>query len=222
VRKTLEDFRTSTGEAVNMANDISSYKISVPDQSLEDLKTRLSLTRFPDELDAAEWDYGAPLADIKRLVAHWKDNYSWRQAEQHLNDTLPQFSTPIAVEGFEPLQIHFLHKVSANKNAIPLLFVHGWPGSILEVTKIIDQLATPSSADQPAFHVVAPSIPAYGFSEAPRKKGFALAQYAETCHKLMQKLGYTEYVTQGGDWGYYITRAVSQAHDTSLSSFPFL
>jgi pimeloyl-ACP methyl ester carboxylesterase len=92
-----------------------------------------------------------------------------------------------------------LHKSSNVENAIPLLFVHGWPGSFLEVTKIIDEL--PKGDGQPSFHIIAPSLPNYGFSEGTKKKGFAIEQYAETCNRLMMKLGYNEYVTQGGDWG---------------------
>ena len=189
--------------------DIEPFTISIPDSALSDLKTRLSLARFPDELDEAAWDYGAPLADVKRLTAYWKDHFNWRAAESKLNE-LPHYRTSITVDGFDPLDIHFLHQKSSNENAIPLLFVHGWPGSFLEVTKVIHKLANPPpGSNHPAFRVVAPSIPSYGFSSGPSKKGFALAQYAETCHKLMLKLGYQEYATQGGDWGYFITRAMS-------------
>ena len=190
--------------------DINPFTISIPDSSLSDLYTRLSLARFPDELDDAQWDYGSPLADIKRLTTYWKDTFDWRAAEKKLNH-LPHFTTPITVSGFTPaLQIHFLHQISPNKNAIPLLFVHGWPGSFLEATKILHPLShPPAGSDHPAFHVVAPSLPNYGFSSGPKQKGFALAQYAEVCHNLMHKLGYTNYVTQGGDWGYYITRTMS-------------
>ncbi|KIW14654.1 hypothetical protein PV08_07438 [Exophiala spinifera] len=201
--------------------DIQPFTISVPDSALSDLKTRLSLARFPDEIDGAEWDYGAPLADVKRLTGYWKDKYDWRAAETKLNE-LPQFTTSIQCDGFDTLRIHFIHARSSRKKAIPLLFVHGWPGSFIEATKIWRQLSSPSpspgsddlgedaaAADVPAFHFVAPSLPSYGFSEGVNKKGFALAQYAETCHKLMLKLGYEEYVTQGGDWGYYVTRAMS-------------
>ncbi|KAI1612585.1 microsomal epoxide hydrolase [Exophiala viscosa] len=189
--------------------DIQPFTISIPDSSLSDLKTRLDLARFPDELDGAEWHYGAPLSDVKRLTSHWKNKYDWREAERKLN-TLPQYTTTIACEGFDPLRIHFVHSQSGTKNALPLLFVHGWPGSFVEATKIYDKLTSPDpSSDVPAFHFVAISLPNYAFSEGPKKKGFALAQYAETCHKLMLKLGYDEYITQGGDWGFYITRTMS-------------
>jgi pimeloyl-ACP methyl ester carboxylesterase len=181
--------------------DIKPFTIAVPDNVLADLNTRLGLARFPrDELEEAGWEYGSPLKDIKRLTAYWKDKYSWRKAEAELNK-LPQFTTTIQCTDFEPLQIHFLHLPSKRASAIPLLFVHGWPGSYIEATKIYTELANPPSPDAPAFHFVALSLPNYGFSAGSRKKGFALAQYAETCNRLMLKLGYKEYVTQGGDWG---------------------
>lgn len=190
--------------------DIKPFTISVADGQLEDLKARLSLAKFPqDELDGAGWDYGSPLQDVKRLTAYWRDAFDWRKAEAELNQH-PHFTTSIQCTGFEPLQIHFLHQRSHVANAIPLLFIHGWPGSFLEALKIYKPLTDPGpNSKAPAFHFVALSLPNYGFSSGSKKKGFSIAQYAETCNRLMIKLGYTEYVTQGGDWGYFISRAMS-------------
>ncbi|KEF54145.1 uncharacterized protein A1O9_09940 [Exophiala aquamarina CBS 119918] len=188
--------------------DIQPFTISIPGKQLDDLKLRLSLARFPDELDEAGWEYGAPLADIKRITQYWKENYDWRAAEHRLNATFLQFTTSITVEGFDPIKLHFIHQRSRIANAIPLLFVHGWPGSFIEALKIVQELSSPSDPKAPAFHVIAPSLPNFGFSEAPKKKGFAVAQYAEIVHKLMLKLGYTEYATQAGDWGFHITRTL--------------
>ncbi|KAK1220537.1 hypothetical protein PQX77_016677 [Marasmius sp. AFHP31] len=205
---------------------MSSYKISVPEESLALLRKKLELTSLPDELDDAGWDYGVPLADIKRLVSRWKDGYDWRKQEKALNDELPQFTRDIEVDGFGVLNIHYVHKESETKNAIPLLFVHGWPGSFIEVRKILPLL----TSGTPSFHVVAIGQPGYGFSEGPKKKGFNTPQYAEAGitpshprpiltaiilqlgHKLMLALGYDEYVTQGGDWGYFVTRAISSVY----------
>ncbi|KAJ6599748.1 Alpha/Beta hydrolase protein [Mycena vulgaris] len=184
------------------------FKISVSPEELETLKQKLDATRFPDELDGAGWAYGAPLADIKRLVSRWRDGYDWCKHEALLNAELPQFTRDIVVEGFGTLNIHYVHKRSALENAVPLLFVHGWPGSFIEARKITP-LLTEVHPDQPSFHVVALSLPGYGFSEGPRKTGFRLAQYAEVCNKLMLALGYNEYVTQGGDWGGVITRKIA-------------
>ncbi|KAJ7093790.1 Alpha/Beta hydrolase protein [Mycena epipterygia] len=189
----------------------SPFEISVSPEQLENLKQKLELTRFPDELDEAGWTYGVPLADAKRLVSRWKDGYDWRKHEAQLNAELPQFTRDIVVDGFGTLNIHYVHKRSALENAIPLLFVHGWPGSFFEARKITP-LLTEVRPDQPSFHVVALSLPGYGFSEAPIKKGFRLAQYAEIGNKLMIALGYNEYVTQGGDWGSLITRKIATVY----------
>lgn len=147
---------------------ISTYKIAVPQEKLDRLKQKLALADFPDELDGANWDYGAPLADIKRLTARWHNGYDWRKAEAELNETLPQFTTDIAVDGFEALKIHFVHQKSEVKGAIPLLFTHGWPGSFEEVRKLVPDLIK-GDANTPAFHVVAPSLPNFGFSQGTKK-----------------------------------------------------
>ncbi|CAF9921119.1 hypothetical protein IMSHALPRED_005087 [Imshaugia aleurites] len=183
---------------------IEPYTISVPEEQRQRLTKKLEATTFPDELDHAGWDYGAPLADVKRLAIYWRETFDWRRQEAKLNE-LPNFKTAIQVDGFESLDIHFVYQKSNVEGAIPLLFSHGWPGSFIEVTKILPFLAN-GGKETPAFHVVAPSLPNYGFSAGTKKKGFGLPQYAETCHKLMLKLGYDKYVTQGGDWGCMITR----------------
>lgn len=189
--------------------DIKPFTISVPDEAIQDLKARLSLAKFPhDDLDGTGWDYGTPLPVVKRFTTYWRDTYDWRSAEAELN-THPHFTTTIQCDGFEPLQIHFLYQKSSIPTAIPLLFIHGWPGSFLECLKIYQRLTNPENPDFPAFHFVALSLPNYGFSTGSQKKGFALAQYAETCHKLMLKLGYPQYVTQGGDWGTFISRTLA-------------
>ncbi|KAI9436109.1 alpha/beta-hydrolase [Lactarius psammicola] len=179
------------------------FKIAVPDDDLALLKRKLDDTRLPDEVNAAEWAYGAPLADIRRLASRWKDGYDWRAHESKLN-ALPMFTRTITVDEFDELSVHYVHQRSAAKGAIPLLFVHGWPGSFLEVTKVLP-LLTAVSDDHPSFHVVAPSLPGYAWSEGVLKKGFQAKHYAELFNKLMISLGYTEYVTQGGDWGHLLT-----------------
>ncbi|KAK7053454.1 hypothetical protein VNI00_004080 [Paramarasmius palmivorus] len=184
------------------------FTINISDESIDLLHKKLALTRLPDEIDDAGWDYGVPLQDIRRLIARWKDGYDWKKHEKILNDELPQFTRDIEVDGFGKLNVHYIHQESKVKNAIPMLFVHGWPGSFIEVRKVLPLLIGGS----PGFHVVALGLPGYGFSEAPKKKGFALAQFAEVGHKLMLSLGYNEYVTQGGDWGYGITRTIASKY----------
>lgn len=185
--------------------DITPYQISVPDSQIEDLKARLALTKFPDELEQAGWDLGAPLGDVKRLVAFWKDKYDWRKAEAEMNK-FPHFTTSIQVDGFEPLKIHFIYQKSKVENAIPLLFVHGWPGTFHEGLKIFPKLLEGDGVKDPAFDVVIISLPNYGFSEGSKQRGFALEHYAEVCNKLMLKLGYGEYVTQGGKQTHHLQR----------------
>lgn len=198
--------RSSSHFSITMP-PISSYRVHVSDSQIADLKTRLSMARFPDELESAGWDLGSPLSDIKNLVDYWRDRFDWRKVEATLN-RLPQYKTEIDVEGFGSLDIHFIHQKSQCVNAIPLIFIHGWPGSFIEVTKIIDGLVQGGDS-HPSFHVVAPSLPNHGFSSGVKQRGFAFAQYAEVCHKIMLRLGYNQYVTQGGDNGYYTSRAMS-------------
>ncbi|KAK7023085.1 Alpha/Beta hydrolase protein [Favolaschia claudopus] len=187
----------------------STFKISVSDDEINELRQKLRLTRFPDELDDAGWDYGAPLAHIRRLVDRWQNEYDWKAHEAQINAELPQFTRPISVEGHGTLTIHYVHQKSTVPDAIPLLFVHGWPGNFLEIRKILPLLVQ-SSPEFPSFHVVALGLPGYGWSEAPKKKGFRLDQYAEVGNKLMLALGYPQYVTQGGDLGFQITRRIAK------------
>ncbi|KAJ5194252.1 Alpha/beta hydrolase fold-1 [Penicillium cf. griseofulvum] len=192
-----------------MADQLKPYKISVPDEGLQDLQQRLALSKFATQLESSEqdpWDFGTPVAEVQRLVEYWQNGFDWRKAEAKLNE-LPQYQTQIEVDGFGSLDIHYIHQINTNKNAIPLLFSHGWPGSFIEVTKLLPMLI--GDDDSPAFLVVAPSLPNFGFSSGVSRRGFGLAQYAEVLHKLMIKLGYDQYVTQGGDWGFWITRTIA-------------
>jgi hypothetical protein len=176
------------------------FKISIPDSSLELLKQKLALATFPDELEDSGRKYGSPLADVKRLVARWKEGYDWRQFEMAINEEMPMFTRDIEVSGEHGiLNIHYVHKKSSRENAIPLLFCHGckycffWgsfhvvynihslpgPGSFIEVRKILPLLIASDDPSVPSFHVIAPSLPGFGFSEAPRKQAFGIERYAE-------------------------------------------
>ncbi|KAG1772282.1 Alpha/Beta hydrolase protein [Suillus occidentalis] len=187
------------------------FQIDVPDEKLATLRAKLELATFPDELEDVGWKYGPPLADVKRLTERWRNEYDWRKHEKEINEELPMFTRDIDVDDFGLLNIHYVHKQSESVDAIPLLFCHGWPGSFLEVRKILP-LLTASAPEYPSFHVVALSLPGFGFSEAPHKQGFGINQYAEVAHKLMIALGYNEYVTQGGDWGALITRKMASVY----------
>ena len=175
---------------------IQPFKIAVSDDKIQRLKQKLALADFPTEVvDEKAWVRGSPLSDVKRLAERWANGYDWRAAEAELNE-LPQFTTKITIDNFDTYDVHFIHQKSNVKNAIPLVFAHGWPGSFIEVTKILPELVK-GGKDFPAFHVVAPSLIDFGFSAAAMKKGFNCDHHAETCHKLMLKLGYNEY---GKSW----------------------
>ncbi|KAJ7832086.1 Alpha/Beta hydrolase protein [Mycena olivaceomarginata] len=178
----------------------SSFKIAVPDALLDQLRQKLALVTFPDELEGAGWEYGVPLADVKRLVARWSNGYDWRHHEAQLNK-LPQFTRPCA-----PAKL-FFNVNHSNANSSLIL----GPGSFLEARKIVPLLSE-KSADHPSFHVVVLGLPGYGFSEGASKPGFDIAQYAEVGLKLMLALGYDEFVTQGGDWGHPITRTIARLY----------
>lgn len=193
------------------------FEIAVPLSELDLLQKKLALTTLPDELNDAGWDYGAPLSDIRDLITYWRESFDWRKHEAHINETLPQFTIAIPIDGFETLDIHFVHKKCGVDSAIPLLFCHGWPGHFLEVSKILPKL-TSSNGSGPSFDVVAPSLPNFGFSEGTKKRGFGPRQYAEVCHKLMLALGYDQYITQGGDWGYLITRTMGIMYPESCKA----
>lgn len=137
------------------------------------------------------------------MTNYWKGQYDWTRAESKLNE-LPNYQATIDVDAFGSIDLHFVHQKSSGSNAIPLLFCHGWPGSYIEVSKILPKLLDPSA--RTSFHVVAPSLLNFGWSAGVTKRGFGLVQYAEICHKLMLSLGYTKYATQGGDLGFYISR----------------
>ncbi|KAF1996826.1 alpha/beta-hydrolase [Amniculicola lignicola CBS 123094] len=185
------------------------YTISIPQSKLDKLARKLADADYPDELEADDqWPYGAPLKDVKRLATYWGNGFDWRKAERQLNE-LPNYSMGIEVEGFGEVDTHFVWKKSGREGAVPVLFVHGWPGSFIEVTKLLPLLSPSSpSADTPAFDIIAPSLPNFGFSQKILKPGFAVTQYASLCNTLMLSLGYPTYTTQGGDWGFYITRAI--------------
>ncbi|KAL3423107.1 epoxide hydrolase 5 [Phlyctema vagabunda] len=203
-------------------SDIKAFTIAIPDSSLDVVRQKLAAASFPDELDDAAWAYGTPLAEIKRLVEYWREQYDWRRDERRLNQLLPQFTTGIPIDGFGELDIHFVHHRSEVADAVPLLFVHGWPGTFHEVEKLIPLLNRPGAGtERPAFHIIAPSLPNFGFSQGVKKKGFIVPHYAETCHKLMLKLGYDEYVTQAGDWGWWITRTMGRLYPNSCKASHF-
>ena len=174
------------------------YKITILDEAIDDLNRRLSSTRLPDQLEGVSWEYGTELGALSDLIAYWREGFDWRAQEAKLN-SFDQFM--VTVEGSN---IHTIHQRSANPDAIPLLLVHGWPGSIAEFHKLIGPLTDPEThggdiAD--SYHVIAPSLPGFGFSQAPTEPGMNPERIALLLAGLMQTLGYERYAIAGGDWG---------------------
>jgi pimeloyl-ACP methyl ester carboxylesterase len=178
--------------------EIRPFRIDTPQADLDDLQERLARTRWPDELPGVGWSYGVPLYYVKELAEYWRTGYDWREWEARLNE-FPQFTTEI-----DGQNIHFLHVRSPEPDALPLILTHGWPGSIVEFLDVIGPLTDPAShggeaAD--AFHVVAPSLPGFGFSGPTREVGWTEQRIAAAWAELMRRLGYERYGAQGGDVG---------------------
>lgn len=181
--------------------EIRPFTLAVPEAQLDDLNLRLDLTRWPDPECVGDWSQGTPLAVLQDLAGYWRRGYDWRRCEARLN-ALGQFHTEI-----EGLDIHFLHVRSPRADAVPVLITHGWPGSVIEFMGVIDALTNPP-ADELAFHVIAPSLPGFGFSAKPRATGWGVPRIAVAWAELMQRLGYSRWVAQGGDWGAAVTTAI--------------
>lgn len=192
-----------------MSQDIRPFHIDIPQAQLDDLRQRLTNTRWPEAQTVEDWSQGAPLHKVKALCQYWQERYDWRRCEAALN-AHPQFITEI-----DGLDIHFLHIRSPHEEALPMLLTHGWPGSILEFMAVIDPLTNPTAhggAASDAFHLVIPALPGYGFSGKPKQSGWSVERTARAWITLMERLGYAHYVAQGGDWGSIVTRALGQIH----------
>ena len=185
--------------------EISPFVIAVPEAVLDDLRQRLRNTRWPEAELVDDWSQGIPLGYLREVCEYWANTYDWRAREAALN-RFDQFTT--AIDG---LNIHFVHQRSPHPDALPLLITHGWPGSIVEFHKVIEPLVNPTAFGgkaTDAFHVVAPSLPGFGFSGKPTVTGWGVDKIATTFAELMARLGYPRYVAQGGDWGSSVTTAV--------------
>ena len=185
-----------------MSISMRPYTVSIDQSALDDLQARLALTRLPEKETVDDWDQGLPLAYAKELLDYWRSSYDWRRCEAELN-RWPHFKAEI-----DGLDIHFIHIKSSRSDARPMIMTHGWPGSVLEFANVIEALTEPSDASQPAFHLVLPSLPGYGFSGRPEKAGWSVEKIAEAWDVLMRGLGYDRYFAQGGDWGAMVTSAI--------------
>jgi pimeloyl-ACP methyl ester carboxylesterase len=183
------------------------FRVAIPDKDVADLRRRLAATRWPDKELVGDRSQGVQLATLKSLVRYWATDYDWRKAEARLN-AYPQFVTKI-----DGVDIHFIHVKSRHANAMPLIMTHGWPGSVIELLDVIDPLVNPTAhggATSDAFDVVLPSLPGYGFSGEPKELGWESARIGRAWAILMQRLGYTRYVAQGGDVGAAVTDAMAR------------
>lgn len=188
-----------------MSDMIEPFNIRMDDSDLEDLRVRLGRTRYPDQIEGTGWEAGIPITYLRELVEYWSDTYDWRREEDRLNG-FDHFRTRIQGQS-----IHFIHARSPHEDAFPLLLTHGWPGSVVEFLDVIPRLTDPlahggRAAD--AFHVVAPSLPGYGFSEPPRTRGWDVRRIAQAFIGLMARLDYGRYGAQGGDWGAQVTTRI--------------
>ncbi|BBM67411.1 multidrug MFS transporter [Vibrio alfacsensis] len=182
------------------------FEINIPEEDIADLKRRLEQTRFTDEIDNAGWDYGTNLGYLKQLVQYWLTDFDWRTEEKALNE-FDQYKTNI-----DGLDLHFVHQKSNYKNAKTLVLIHGWPGSFVEFKKVIGPLTDPvryGGQVEDSFNIVAVSLPGFGFSDRPTKRGYTPERMADTIASLMDRLGYEHYGLQGGDWGSTVSRYIA-------------
>ena len=195
-------------------NDITPFQIAVPEEQLHDLRRRLAETRWPEPATVSDWSQGVPLHDLQALCAYWRAEHDWRATEVRLN-RWPQYLTDI-----DGLTIHFFHLQSSSPSAVPMILTHGWPGSFLEFEEVVEQLvgsqtlgATSAGAD---FHLVVPSLPGYGFSGKPSSPGWGVHRIADAWAELMARLGYSQFIAAGSDWGTSVSTSLALRHPERL------
>jgi pimeloyl-ACP methyl ester carboxylesterase len=189
------------------ATPIRPFRIGVPEEQLAELRRRIEATRWPSRELVADRSQGVQLATLQALARYWTTDYDWRRCEARLN-ALPQFTTEI-----DGVEIHFIHVRSRHENALALLMTHGWPGSVIELLETVGPLTDPTAhggTPEDAFHLVLPSLPGYGFSGEPAELGWESGRIARAWAELMDRLGYTRYVAQGGDVGADVADALGR------------
>jgi pimeloyl-ACP methyl ester carboxylesterase len=206
--KATQTIAVRPGGATRADKDaIRPFRVKIAEEALADLRRRIAESRFPSKETVGDRSQGAQLAKIQALVRYWGTDYDWRKAEARLN-ALPQFVTTI-----DGIDIHFIHVSSKNPGALPLVMTHGWPGSVFELLKTIGPLTDPAAYGgraEDSFDVVIPSMPGYGFSGKPQAAGWNPDRIARAWDVLMKRLGYTRYVSQGGDWGSVVAAAMAR------------
>src|SRR3954447_5777418 len=198
---------------VETATEILPFQLDIPKAALEDLRRRIEATRLPSKELVKDRSQGVQLATIEELVTYWATDHDWHKAEAKLN-ALPQFTTLI-----DGVEIHFIHVRSQHEDALPLIMTHGWPGSVIDLLETVGPLTAPTAhggSAEDAFHLVLPSLPGYGFSGEPVEVGWDLGRTAQAWAELMDRLGYTRYVAQGGDVGAGVTDAMARQEPEGL------
>jgi pimeloyl-ACP methyl ester carboxylesterase len=199
-----------TNERSALETAIRPFTIDVPQADLDDLRARLAATRWPEKEPVDDLSQGVPLATLQAVARYWHDTYDWRKCEARLN-AVPQFITEI-----DGLDIHFVHVRSKHEDALPLVLCHGWPGSFVEQMKVVDLLTDPTAhgaSASDAFHVVIPNMPGYGFSGKPATTGWDPARIGRAWVTLMKRLGYSQFVAAGGDWGGVVVDVMAGGRD---------
>ena len=192
---------------VDIANEVRSFQIEIPEEQIDDLRRRIAAPRWPTKELVEDRSQGVQLATMRELARYWTTEYDWRKCEARLN-ALPQYTTEI-----DGVDIHFIHVRSPHEDALPLIMTHGWPGSVVELLETVGPLTDPTAHGgdaEDAFHLVLPSIPGYGFSGQPRDLGWDAGHIGVAWAELMNRLGYTRYVAQGGDVGAAVTDLMSR------------
>ena len=189
---------------------IRPFTAHVPDQVLIDLRRRLAETKWPDQIPGTTWEYGADINKVRELANYWQNKYDWRAQEAKIN-RFDQFTTEI-----DGQQIYFIHQRSPRPDAIPLMLIHGWPGSIFEFEKLIEPLTDPKDKNSPAFDVIIPSLPGFGYSGPTTARGWGPQRMAKALVVLMDRLGYSHYGIQGGDWGSAIAQDMAYQAPTHV------
>jgi pimeloyl-ACP methyl ester carboxylesterase len=208
---------SGTTENVVGGSAIRPFTIAIPEADLDDLRARIAATRWPEKETVDDLSQGVPLATIQKIARYWHDEYDWRNCEARLN-AYPQFVTEI-----DGLDIHFVHVRSKHEEALPLVVCHGWPGSFIEQMKIVDFLTDPTAhgaSASDAFHVVIPNMPGYGFSGKPSTTGWDPIRIGRAWVTLMKRLGYSQFVAAGGDWGGVVVDVMAGGRDAPVSPEP--
>src|ERR671910_289090 len=203
-------------DPVTTETTIRPFRVDVPEEELAELRRRIEATRWPSRELVEDRSQGVQLATLQELARYWTTDYDWRKAEAKLN-ALPQFTTEI-----DGVAIHFIHVRSQHEDALPLIMTHGWPGSVIELLETVGPLTDPTAHGgkaEDAFHLVLPSLPGYGWSGEPTELGWESGRIARAWAELMDRLGYTRYVAQGGDVGAAVTDAMGRQAPDGLAAW---